>query len=722
MATSTNTNTRKAILIRTGVVFACMFLFGTVIVAYLFKIQVKEGPQWIALAESLSTKEVNLEPVRGNIFDCNGNLLATSVPIYDVRIDGKATGFTKNENLENDLDSLAICMAAEFKDKSARAYKDLFKKITKTGNRYYLLKNKISFHQMQNLSKFPIFRMGKYKGGLLVTERTKREKPFGYLAERTIGFRQALDADESNVIKVGLEGSFDKYLGGKRGKQIMQRIAGGTYIPINDESTIDAQQGKDIYTTIDINLQDVAENSLMNTLVENDAEWGTAILMEVATGEIKAMANLSRVSEGKYTEKFNYAIGERMEPGSTMKLVSMMALLEDGHVKPIDHVDAENGEKLFCSSTMRDSHLGTGVVTMQEAFEHSSNVAFGKQINRFYQRNPQQFYNHIEKINLTKKLNLQLSGEPNPYVRKPNDPEWSCTTLPWMSIGYEVLFTPLQVLSIYNAVANNGKLMQPLLVKSVSNAGLLVKEYPSKVLVEKVCSEQTAKQLRLMMEGVVLRGTASSLKSDFYSYAGKTGTAVIAKGKQGYSGGLGKIYRASFCGYFPADQPRYSCFVLISEPRKENYYAAKVALPVFKEIADKVYATSLNLHKELKYVAHYTINDLPQSNKAYTDDLKLVLNQIGISNHLHNDSITEEESIWAKAEIQDKSVAIQPLLHNKGFVPDVKGMGLRDAIYLLESKGLTVRVKGVGKVVRQSVTPGTPLGLVKVIQIQLGKA
>jgi cell division protein FtsI (penicillin-binding protein 3) len=302
-----------------------MFLFGTVIVAYLFKIQVKEGPQWIALAESLSTKEVNLEPVRGNIFDCNGNLLATSVPIYDVRIDGKATGFTKNENLETDLDSLAICMSAEFKDKSARAYKDLFRKITKTGNRYYLLKNKISFHQMQNLSKFPIFRMGKYKGGLLVTERTKREKPFGYLAERTIGFRQALDADESNVIKVGLEGSFDKYLGGKRGKQIMQRIAGGTYIPINDESTIDAQQGKDIYTTIDINLQDVAENSLMNTLVENDAEWGTAILMEVATGEIKAMANLSRVSEGKYTEKFNYAIGERMEPGSTMKLVSMMA-------------------------------------------------------------------------------------------------------------------------------------------------------------------------------------------------------------------------------------------------------------------------------------------------------------------------------------------------------------------------------------------------------------
>lgn len=719
---ATNTNTRKAILIRTGVVFAGMFLFGAVIFMYLIKIQVKEGKHWIALADSLSTREFNLEPVRGNIFDCNGNLLATSVPIYDVRIDGKAPGFIKNENLETDLDSLAICMANEFQDKSAKAYKDLFKKISRTGNRYYLLKNKISFRQMQNLSKFPIFRLGKYKGGLLVTERTKREKPFGYLAERTIGFRQALDADESNVIKVGLEGSFDKYLGGKRGKQIMQRIAGGTYIPINDESTIDAQQGKDIYTTIDINLQDVAENSLMNTLIENDAEWGTAILMEVATGEIKAMANLTRVSEGKYTEKFNYAIGERMEPGSTMKLISMMALLEDGHVKATDHVDAENGEKMFCSSTMRDSHLGTGVVTMQEAFEHSSNVAFGKQVSRFYQRNPQQFYDYIARVHLTQKLDLQLSGEPNPYVRKPSDPAWSCTTLPWMSIGYEVLFTPLQVLSVYNAVANNGKLMKPLLVKSVSNAGTLVKQYPSQVLVQQVCSESTSKQLRAMMEGVVLRGTASSLKSDFYSYAGKTGTAVVAKGKNGYTGGAGKSYRASFCGYFPADKPQYSCFVVISQPRKENYYAAKVALPVFKEIADKVYATSLNLHKELKYASHYANDDLPQVNKAYTDDLKLILDQIGISNHLHNDSITEEESIWALASVQDKSLAIQPLLHGKGLVPDVKGMGLRDAIYLLESKGLTVRVKGAGKVVKQSVQPGTPLGLVKVIQIQLGKA
>jgi cell division protein FtsI (penicillin-binding protein 3) len=722
VVTNNNTNTRKAMLIRTGVVFAGMFLFGTVIVMYLFKIQVTEGSRWIALADSLSTREVNLDPVRGNIFDCNGNLLATSVPIYDVRIDGRATGFTKNENLQQDLDSLSYFMAAEFKDKTATAYKDLFKKVTRTGNRYYLLKSKINFRQMQNISKFPIFRLGKYKGGFLTTERTKREKPFGFLAERTIGFRQALDGSEKNIIKVGLEGSFDKYLGGKKGKQLMQRIAGGTYIPISDESTIDAQQGKDIFTTIDINLQDVAENSLLNTLIENDAEWGTAILMEVSTGEIKALANLTKVSEGKYTEKFNYAIGERMEPGSTMKLVSMMALLEDGHVKPTDHVDAENGEKLFCTSTMRDSHLGTGVVSMQEAFEHSSNVAFGKQVTRFYQKNPQQFYDHIAKVNLTKRLDLQIEGEPNPFVLVPNDPAWSCTTLPWMSIGYEISFTPLQVLSVYNAIANNGKLMRPLLVKSVSNAGTLVKSYQSQVIVEHVCSEQTAKQLRAMMEGVVTRGTASSLKSDFYSYAGKTGTAVIAKGRQGYTGGAGKLYRASFCGYFPADQPRYSCFVLISEPRKENYYAAKVALPVFKEIADKVYATSLNLHKELKFATHFSNSDLPPINKAFTDDLKLVLNEIGISNHLHNDSITEEESIWAKADIQDKSIALQPLLHTKGMVPDVKGMGLRDAMFLLESKGLTVRVKGAGKVIRQSIQPGTPLGLVKVIQIQLGKA
>jgi len=710
----TNTNSRKSILIRTTVVFSGMVVFAFLIGYSLFKIQFMEGKHWRALADSLSTRVFEIEAVRGNIFDCNGNLLATSLPIYDIRIDAKSQAFKDEEYFQNNIDSLAFGLANLFKDNSELAYKKSLVRIRKEGNRYFLFKRKISYHQMRALTKLPIFRMGKYKGGLLITERTRREKPFGLLAERTIGFKQ-----EEGAVRVGLEGFFDESLSGKSGKHVMQRIAGGTWMPIDDEFMIEAKQGRDVITTLDINLQDVAENALLNTLLENDADYGTAILMEVATGELKAIANLTRKSEGVYNESYNYAVGECVEPGSTFKLISTLALLQDGKMNPEDKVDAEGGEVRFCNVVMKDSHLGTGVISLQEAFEHSSNVAFGKLMQKHYSKDPQKLYTHYKEMGLTEKLNLQLSGVGFPLVKSPNNKTWSCTSLPYMAIGYELQITPLQLLSIYNAVANNGVMVRPMLVKRIEQDGKIMKEYKTAIMNPKICSKEVAKQLQNMMEGVVLRGTASLLKSGFYTYAGKTGTAVVANNKRGYQAGGGKSYRASFCGYFPAENPKYSCMVLISRPRKENYYAAKVALPVFKEIADKVYASALNLHRELKFVEPSFTQDLPLITMSDKSDVKVVLDQVKLSSHFHNDSIHQDETDWVIGSAQDNSIAIQPVLVSAGKMPDVRGMGAKDALYILERKGVKVNIQGLGRVKKQSVSPGTPLRKYQNIQLQL---
>ncbi len=701
---------------RMTLVFSGMFVFAILVLYTVFKIQVFEGKKWRAMADSLSTHVFEIEATRGNIFDCQGNLLATSMPIYDVFLDTKAKAFQDEEGFQNSLDSLTNDLSVLFGDKSALAYKQSLLRAKREGNRYFLFKRKISFMQLHAMLEMPIFRLGKknkYAAGLRISERTRREKPFGMLAERTIGFKQ-----EIGSVRVGLEGFFDEKLSGKSGKHVMQRIAGGTWVPIDDELLIDAQQGKDIVSTLDINLQDVAENALLSNLILNDAEFGTAILMEVVTGDIKAVANLTRESEGVYKEKYNYAVGESVEPGSTFKLVSALSLLEDGFMKPEDKVDAENGQKAFCkNAVMKDAEFGTGVITLQQAFEHSSNVAFGKLMKKYYESNPSKVFKHYEALGLTKKLDLQLSGVGMPNVKGPNHKAWSCTSLPYMAIGYELTVTPLQLLSIYNAVANNGVMMKPNLVKNISQAGKVLKTYPPVVLNPQICKPEVAKQLRTMMEGVVLHGTASTLKSNFYSYAGKTGTAVITGPRQA---SRGKSYRASFCGYFPAENPKYSCFVLVSRPSEGEYYAAKVALPIFKEIADKVYASALNLHRELKFTNPIFSTDLPQMPMADKGDVKEILNQVKLSSHFHNDSIHQDETDWVLTSMQDKSMAMQPVIVQSTKMPDLRGMGARDAMYLLERKGIHVQLIGLGKVKKQSLSPGSPLRKNLIIQLQLG--
>lgn len=706
------TNNRKVILIRTYTAFAFMCVFAAAIIAYLFKIQFKEREHWIELSENLSTTIQTVEPSRGSIFAIDGSLLATSLPIYDLRLDGKAPGFTKGDIFENNVDSLALMLSQLFEDRSKAEYKRILTSVKKRKDRYYLLKRKVSYPEMKAVKEFPIFRLGKYKGGLTIEEKNKREKPFEYLAERTIGY------NVSGVQPVGLEGAFNKDLSGKEGKRVMQRIAGGTWIPVNDEEQIEARNGNDIHTTIDVNLQDVATHALMRTLVNNDAEWGTAVLMEVSTGEIRAIANLTRVSEGKYTEKYNYAVGESLEPGSTFKLASSLALLEDKKVKMTDMFDTENGEKrYFANAVMYDSEKGGhGVVTFQHAFEISSNVAISKAVYQNYKNNPVQYYNHLDRLHFTNPLGLQIMGEGKPRIKHPKDKDWYGTTLPWSSIGYEVKVTPLQVLTLYNAVANNGKMVKPLFVKRITNTGKVIEEFKPEVIEERIASPETIKNLRIMMEGVVERGTGSKLKNPNYSVGGKTGTALVADGRRGYAQ---TIYRSSFCGYFPANNPQYTCIVMVNAPSKGVYYGGAVAGPVFKEIADKVYANSHNLHGDIKLVLNQT-NPAPTVIKnAHKQQLQTALTVLGKETK-QADSVEENGSEWAQAVMSDKDAKLLPKTINKNYMPDVTGMGLKDAVYLLENNGLKVEVIGFGKVKEQSIPVGSTLVKGSKVTIKLG--
>ncbi|MCU0441104.1 MAG: transpeptidase family protein [Bacteroidia bacterium] len=708
------TNIKKVILIRSYIAYASMCVFALAIVAYLFKIQFVERNHWLAMAEDIGTTIQTVEPARGNIFANDYSLLATSLPIYDLRIDAKAPAFQNDELFENNIDSLALLLSQLFEDRSKAEYKRILVNVRKRGDRYYLLKRKISYPEMKQVVQFPIFRAGKYKGGLHVEEKNRREKPFDLLAERTIGY------SVQGIAPVGIEGAFDKDLAGKPGKRVMQRIAGGTWIPVNDEQQIEAQNGKDIVTTLDVNIQDVAEQALLNTLIKNDAQWGTAILMEVKTGEVKAIANLTKIAEGAYTEKYNYAVGESLEPGSTFKLISMLALLEDNKAEMTDRYDTENGQKrYFANAVMYDSEPGGhGIVNLQQSFEISSNVAISKAVYEAYKSNPTQFYNHLQRLKLTQPIGLQIKGEGTPRIKHPKDKDWYGTTLPWSSIGYEVKVTPLQIATLYNAVANNGVMVKPIFVKRIEKTGKVIRSFQTEVMVQSICSKGTLANLRTMMEGVVQHGTATNLRNPNYTVAGKTGTALVADGSRGYAQ---KLYRSSFCGYFPATNPQYTCMVMVNGPSKGVYYGSAVAGPVFKEIADKVYSSSTHLHPELRYAINAdTVLSVPQTKLAFKEELQLVYHSLGYLKQQASADIEEQGSEWAIPAIAKKQVTLQSKQLVMQTIPEVKGMGVKDAVYLLENAGLKVEVVGIGKVKQQSVLPGTRIQKGSTIKLQLG--
>lgn len=681
---------KKNILARTYLVYTLLGLFALAILYRICVIQFAEGRHWREKAQASTIKLMEMEALRGNIFDANGALLATSLPYYEVAVDINAPSIT-DKIYKTNRDSLAYLLSELFEDKSEREYLKLLNKARKEKDRYVVLKRNVSYKDLQTLKTFPILRKGK-RGGLVTLQTNKRERPFQMLAARTIGMAR------QGIKPVGLEGAFDSVLSGVSGRRLMQKIAGDVWRPINDENEVEPKDGSDLYTTIDINLQDVATSALMKTLVQNDASHGCAILMEVKTGEIKAIANLSREDSSEYTESFNYAIGYPSEPGSTFKLASMLAVMDEFGVKLDEKIEVGNGTCTYFDKVVRDAHEPEAqVLTVQRVFETSSNVGVSKLITKYYAKNPQQFVNKLNSFHLNQKLGLAIPGEGIPRIPQTRTKYWSGVTLPQLSYGYESLITPLQTLTLYNAVANNGRMVKPRFVKSIQRNGIVIKRFETELLSEKIVNDQTIAKAKVMLEGVVQNGSGKTLNISAFKVGGKTGTAVIArtgkrlgKGKSAYGEAGNRLYQASFVGYFPADNPLYSCIVVINSPGNGIYYGAAVAGPVFKEIAEKVYSGSLNCIEPINKKPVLTGIQAPLG-KVQKAEETVVVKTLGLN---PDQSTPGTDSRGLELQLR------------KGLVPDLSGLSARDALYILENNGMEVRLKGVGTVKRQSIQAG----------------
>ncbi|MES2330212.1 MAG: penicillin-binding protein [Bacteroidota bacterium] len=685
------------------VVIACVAIFGKAI--YIQQVQ---GSHWRSMSDSLHQKLDEIEAERGTIYSEDGQMLSTSIPQFDIYIDFRVESLHQKNGLlfRTNIDSLSGRLADLFKDQSAGGYKALLTQGYKDEEGYFLLKKKISFREYEQLRTFPLFKLGRYKSGLIANEKTIRLNPYQMLAFRTIGL-----ARDSN--KVGLEMRYDSLLKGRNGKQFVRKIAGGVSVPVDDTYEIEPETGKDIVSTLDVFIQDVAENALMKMMIGNEAQTGCVIVMEVKTGKVKAIANLGKWSDGTYREDYNYAITPT-EPGSTFKLATMMALLEDKKVRLTDMVNIENGVWKINGQTVYDSEQrGEYDVTVKKAFEKSSNVGMAKLIWNNYSNNPKQYLNHLSKMRMDTITGIDLSGEIRPVVFKPGSKLWGPTTLPWMAFGYNLLITPLRTAVLYNAVANNGRMMRPYLVSAVKDEGVLLQQFQPNVVDEKICSDETLRLLRECLEGVCIEGTAATLfKGTPYKVAGKTGTALVANGNRGYAD---QIYQSAFAGYFPADDPQYTCVVVIkNKARAVKHHGADVAGPVFKEISDRLYSTYIKQSKV--QTAQLVKKDSSLFNyTGIKQDITFINKKMGLA---YSDS-TGRTDEWINMNGKDAFITLNKKQVDTNTMPLLKGMGLKDVVYLCENMGLKVNVKGKGKVAAQSIVAGQPVAKGQLISIEL---
>lgn len=707
---------RKDILTR----FLGVYIFIVITTIYIVVrvLIIQHLPKWDKEAQKLEIKEFPLEARRGDICAADGSPLATSIPYYLLRMDMYAPGLANGFNKE--VDSLAICLSRFLHDKSAGTYKAELKRAHAQHNKYYLItKKKVSYAELQEIKKFPILRRGRNNGGLITEQIDQRVYPSGNLAMRTLGKLAKIDVEGStvNAGAFGLERSFEKELKGEDGVAVKQNMSGRWFIISKD----DPRDGKNVITTLDIKMQDQVAYSLRLQMERYRAEYGTAILMEVETGDIKAIANFGRNSSGQLMGGYqNYAIGNAgcSEPGSTFKLAALMAAMEDGKIDTSTIVDTGNGTWKYKGIPIKDSDYekgGHGKITAKRAFELSSNVAMAKLVTQNYSDDEEGFITRLCKLGMFDKLNLGIQGEAAPYIVKPGEKFWSGISLAWISFGYELKVTPLQTLVFYNAVANGGCMMKPRLVKGISENGKFQEKIGTEKLRWSICSAKTVRKARAMLEGVVKNGTAKSLETKAYKIAGKTATAQVANNKEGYNHGGMKIYQSSFAGYFPADDPKYSCIVVINAPKGGDYYGASVAGPVFRQISDYVYAYELGLNENIDLPRADIKNDIPGATAGRKQDIADVLDELDILNGF---AFTKSE--WVEAKPDEDGLELSNRAVRSGVVPNVKGMGATDAVYLLETIGMKVSVKGRGKVRSQSVKAGEKIQRGQHIVLKLG--
>lgn len=647
--------------------------------------------------QSRFVKEVTVEAERGNIYSKDGNLLATSVPYFELYFDPYVA---PPRVYYGKLDSLAYLLAHNLpgSNMTVGAWRDTLLSMrdstsARPVSRYQKIANTVDFATLRRIQQFPVFNLGRFRGGLIPKKKSERKRPFGMLASRTVGY---VRRDENGVErKVGVEGAFDEELSGTEGTARMFRVdpRNDLWMPMEDLSVMQSTAGKDVYTTLDVNLQDITENALLRAVRQHKPKWGTAIVMEVETGAVRAMANLGETRDGKsYYEMYNYAIGMATQPGSTFKLATMMALLEDGHLTLDDEVDIERGSKDFYEETLTDDNVlsrNWNTITVRKAFEQSSNVGMAKLVDSLYEG--ADFVNRLLSFHLEDDLGIPLEGGATSRINRPGSEQWSGISLPWMAIGYESLLTPIQTLTLYNAVANDGQMMRPYFVESVEKEGVVYQQYEPTVIDERIASRRTIEQLQMLLEGVVERGTAKKLRTNNYRFAGKTGTS-----QQNYAYRRArKMYQASFAGYFPAENPQYSCIVVLYDPRGGSYYGSEVAGPVFREIADKVYNAMVEVHEPLNRGPRPILyaSQLPQNDIGYVADLGTVLRYVNVE----LDSLTDRELGSVRPLGEQVIIAgVNPAAQKH---PNVRGMRLRDAVYVLENAGFIPHPKGVGRVV-----------------------
>lgn len=694
---------------RLGLVYLIVMVIAAFIVVKALHVQIWEGDKWRKMGRSVSFKDFEVAPNRGNIYADDGRILASSVPYYSLRLDCKAIPDTL---FRKKVDSLSMMLSRFFKDAPTAEYrKKLWQgKFGAKPNRYLLVnKKKISYTDLLEVKKFPIFRERGTKSGLILKRENVRLQPHRDLAYRTIGYLNEAK-DGSFEGRVGIEGAFEKQLRGEPGRSIRQMMS-GRWVSVTVDDPVD---GNDVVTTINVECQDIVQGALTRQLEHYKASAGTAILMDVKTGDIKAIANVSKTATG-YREVLNNAIGDAAEPGSVIKAATMVALLEDGYVHPEDTIDLGDGVYTHNKVTLKESKHPIGKVTVQGIFERSLN-GITELVYEHYRQQPEKFVNRWYAMGLNKKVGIELAGEAEPYIKYPGDKTWSGTTLRWMSFGYELKITPLQVLAFYNALANDGKRMKPRIVKEIRNGSRVVERFEPEVVSSHICSRQTVAYMKQMMEGVVENGSAKNLKNAACKIAGKTGTAKVAAGSKGYNSE--PKYRASFVGYFPADKPMYSCIVVVDNPsRSVGYYGNVVSGSVFKEIADKIYTMASLMGDNNEDEEEEKDETLPISQNGLKSDFLEIYDELGIN-------VTEDEAehadwVMTSRDKEGTEFVLKARSVDMTLVPNVKGMGLRDALYLLENSGLKVGVSGVGTVSQQSLTPGGKVRRGSYVHIEL---
>lgn len=683
--------TKKDILARTYIIFIGLLLFCLSIVGKVLYIQIAEGEDWIALADKARIKLEEIEAERGTIYSEDGAVLSTSIPEFDIYVDYMADGLREKEGklFKENIDSLALGLSKIFKDKKSSEYKKLLQKGYRGGERFSLLKRKISFTEYEALKKLPLVRLGKNKSGFIAEVRMKRLYPFKLMANRTIGI-----ARDSN--KVGLEKKYDSYLNGTTGSRLVRYIAGGTGVPIEGNET-EPQDGMDVVTNLDVGIQDIAHQALQRMMLENEALYGTCIVMEVKTGKVKAIANLGRQKDGSYWEDYNYALAAT-EPGSTWKLTTLMAALEEKVVNNSTAVNLEGGKWMVSNRTVYDSEIhGLHQATVQQAFEKSSNVGMAKLVYQYFNNKPSVYFRYLHKWHMDTITGVDLPGEGRPRIYKPGHRMWSNTTLPWMGFGYNLTITPLQTAMLYNAVANGGKMMKPYLVNAVMKEGELVQQFDPVVLNEAICSPETLAQVKQCLEGVVIRGTASKLQTTAYTFAGKTGTSLVADKGISYDD---KMYQSSFAGYFPAEDPAYTIVVVIrNKKHAPKFYGGVVAGPVFREVADRLYAGYLHQYKsfpERKDSIVHLYAGAKSTLETITRTLRLP----------YRDS-AKNKGVAYLVKAPQKTGTMKQETISAGRMPELKGVGLKDALKICEDNGWMVSVKGFGRVSNQSIAAGS---------------